>query len=166
MSDTETAGTATTPTVEPIRRDVVVEIGQARAFALFTAEMTSWWPPEHHIGSAPIEEIVIEPRVGGRWFTRHQDGTETSTGVVTVWEPPGRFVVTWQIGADWRFHDDLVTSVDVRFEPESPERTRVVLEHRDLDAFGADAVAMREMFDSPGAWDATLAAYAGKAGPA
>jgi uncharacterized protein YndB with AHSA1/START domain len=102
MSETQTPAT----TIAPIRRAVVVEVGQERAFEVFTAEMTSWWPAEHHIGSAPIEEEVIEPRVGGRWFTRHQDGTETSTGVVTAWEPPGRLVLTWQIGADWQFHDD------------------------------------------------------------
>jgi len=152
--------TTRTTTIPPIRRDVVVDVGPARAFEVFTAEMTSWWPPEHHIGSAPIAEVVIEPRVGGRWFTRHQDGTETSTGVVTAWEPPGRFVVTWQIGADWHYHDDLVTSVEVRFVAEGPDRTRVVLEHRDLDAYGTDAAAMRDTFEAPGAWDGTLAAYA------
>ena len=37
------------------------------------------------------------------------------------------------------------------------------LEHRDLDAFGADASAMRGTFEEPGAWTATLAAYAGAA---
>jgi Activator of Hsp90 ATPase homolog 1-like protein len=158
MSETQAA-----TTIAPIRREVVVEVGQERAFEVFTAEMTSWWPAEHHIGSAPIEEEVIEPRVGGRWFTRHQDGTETSTGVVRVWEPPGRLVVTWQIGADWAFHDDLVTVVELRFLPEGSGRTRVVLEHRDLEAYAEHAASMRDMFDGPGAWDATLAAYAAAA---
>ena len=68
-----------TDTEEPIRREIVVA---ARAFALLTDETTSWWPPAHHIGSAPIAEVVVEPRSGGRCFTRHQDGTETSTGAV------------------------------------------------------------------------------------
>jgi uncharacterized protein YndB with AHSA1/START domain len=125
--------------------------------------MTSWWPADHHIGSAPIAEIVVEPHAGGRWFTRHQDGTETSTGVVRAWEPPGRFVVTWQIGADWKFHPDLITTVEVRFEPLGDNRTRVRLEHRDLDAFGAEAAAMRKTFEGPGAWAATLQAYASAA---
>ena len=146
-------------TVDAIRRGVVVEVGRAKAFEIFTADMTSWWPPHHHIGSAPIAEIVIEPREGGRWYTRHQDGTETSTGVVTTWNP-GRLVVTWQIGADWAYHDDLVTSVEVRFESVAPDRTRVVLEHRGLEAYGADATSMRAMFESPDAWSGTLAAYA------
>lgn len=147
-------------TVEAVRREVVVEVGPARAFELFTADMTSWWPAAHHIGSAPIERIVVEPRAGGRWYTRHQDGSETSTGFVRVWEPPGRFVVTWQIGADWKFHTDLVTTVEVRFEPVGADRTRVVLEHRDLDAYGADAAAMQKTFEDPGAWTSTLTAYA------
>src|SRR4051812_23309752 len=107
-------------TVDSIRREVVVPASQARAFEVFTAEMTSWWPAEHHIGSAPIEEILIEPQAGGRWYTRHTDGSETYTGVVTAWEPPERLVVTWQIGADWRYHADLMTSVELRFIAEGP----------------------------------------------
>jgi uncharacterized protein YndB with AHSA1/START domain len=147
-------------TIEAIRREIVVDASPARAFEVFTADMTSWWPSAHHIGSAPIEEVVIEPRAGGRWYTRHQDGTETSTGFVTVWDPPQRLVVTWQIGADWQYHDDLVTSVEVRFVEEGRDRTRVLLEHRDLEGFGADATAMRKSFDEPGAWTRTLDAYA------
>jgi uncharacterized protein YndB with AHSA1/START domain len=151
-------------TVESVRREIVVDLPPERAFDLFTANMSSWWPADHHIGSAPIDRIIVEPRPGGRWYTTHQDGTETSTGVVTVWEPPARFVVTWQIGADWKFYDDLITTVEVRFQPEDGGRTKVLLEHRDLEAFGADAAALREMFEGPGAWSATLAAYAAKAG--
>jgi hypothetical protein len=154
----------TSVTVEPIRREVVVDIGRERAFALFTAEISSWWPAEHHIGSAPIEEEIIEPRVGGRWYTRHQDGTETSTGRVTTWDPPGRLGLTWQIGADWAYHDDLVTDVEVHFVDEGAGRTRVLLEHRGLEAYAAQAQAMREMFDTPGAWTAVIAAFAERAG--
>jgi uncharacterized protein YndB with AHSA1/START domain len=152
-----------TETMSDIRREVLVAVPPARAFELFTRDMTVWWPPAHHIGSAPIEQIVVEPRTGGRWYTRHQDGTETDTGRVVTWDPPGRLVVTWQIGADWRFHPDLVTTVDLRFEPAGDGRTRVVLEHRDLDAYGADAAAMHKTFDDPGAWTTTLAAYAAAA---
>ncbi|GAA2388194.1 SRPBCC family protein [Dactylosporangium salmoneum] len=149
-----------TQTVEAIRREVVVGIGRERAFEIFTADMTSWWPSAHHIGSAPIERVVVEPWEGGRWYTVHQDGSQTSTGFVRAWEPPARLVVTWQIGSDWKYHTGLVTTVEVRFDEEGPGRTRVRLEHRDLEAFGADAARMRETFEQPGAWDGTLAAYA------
>ncbi|MFI5960274.1 SRPBCC family protein [Cryptosporangium sp. NPDC051539] len=149
-----------TRTVDAVRREITVDVGPATAFEIFTADMTSWWPADHHIGAAPIEQIVVEPAPGGRWYTRHTDGSETSTGFVTVWEPPTRLVVTWQIGADWTFDPDLVTSVDVRFHPVGEGRTRVVLEHRGLEAYGAQAEAMRTTFEDPGAWSATLAAYA------
>jgi uncharacterized protein YndB with AHSA1/START domain len=150
--------------VESIRREIVVPVPAERAFAVFTDGMTSWWPPEHHIGSAPIEEIVIEPHEGGRWYTRHTDGSETSTGHVVAWEPGERLTITWQIGADWKYHVDLVTTIEVRFVAEAPDRTRVILEHRDLEAYGADAERMRETFEEPGAWEATMTAFAGAAG--
>jgi uncharacterized protein YndB with AHSA1/START domain len=149
--------------VESVRRQVVVAASQEKAFDVFTAGMTGWWPADHHIGSAPIEEVLIEPHEGGRWYTRHTDGSETSTGFVTAWDPPERLVVTWQIGADWKYHAELVTSVELRFVAEGPERTRVELEHRDLDRFGPEAERMRQMFEGPGAWDATLAAFAAAA---
>ena len=150
-------------TVEAIRREVVVDVDPARAFELFTEDMTSWWPPAHHIGSAPIERIIVEPWTGGRWYTLHLDGTETYTGFVTAWNPPGRLVLTWQIGADWKYHTDLVTTVEVRFTPAGEDQTRVWLEHRDLEAFGANAEAMRRTFEEPGAWTATMNAYAAAA---
>ena len=151
-------------TIEAIHRQVVVRADQRRAFEVFTAEMTSWWPPEHHIGSAPIQEVIIEPREGGRWYTRHEDGTDTSTGYVAVWDPYERLVLTWQIGADWKYDPKLRTTVELRFLAEAPDRTRVELEHRDLEAFGPDAERMYQLFQQPGAWDATLAAYAAQAG--
>ena len=150
-------------TIEAVRRHVVVPAGQQRAFEVFTAEMTSWWPPEHHIGSAPIQEIVVEPRAGGRWYTRHEDGTETSTGYVAAWDPYDRLVLTWQIGADWKYDPKLLTTVELRFVAEAADRTRVELEHRDLEAFGPEAERMRQVFDQPGAWQSTLAAYAARA---
>ena len=154
MSETRTG-----QTVEPVVREVVVDCDPQRAFDLFTADMTSWWPAEHHIGSAPIEEVVIEPHPGGRWFTRHQDGTETNTGFVVLYDRPSRFSVTWQIGADWSYHPDLVTTIDVRFTEETPGRTRVALEHRDLDAFGEHAEQMKNVFEAPDAWTRTLSNY-------
>lgn len=150
--------------IESIRREIVVPLPPAEAFEVFTARMTDWWPSQHHIGSAPIERIVIEPREGGRWYTRHADDSETSTGYVAAWEPPERLVITWQIGADWRYDPTLVTTVEIRFLAQAPDRTLVRLEHRDLERFGLEAERMRQMFEGPGAWSATLSAYAAAIG--
>jgi hypothetical protein len=80
---------------------------------------------------------------------------------VAAWSPPDRLAMTWQIGADWRYHPDLVTVVEVSFVAVSESSTLVKLEHRDLEAFGPDAERMRDTFSQPGAWDGTLAAFAG-----
>ena len=148
----------------PVRRGITVDVAQERAFDVFAGDMTSWWPAEHHIGSTPIAEIVIEPRTGGRWYTRHEDGSETSTGYVVTYDRPHRLVVTWQIGHDWTYHEDLATTIEIRFEAEGPDRTRVELEHRDLAAFGEHAEEMRAVFDADDAWTTTLARFAAAAG--
>lgn len=145
-----------------VRQQIVLGVAPARAFDLFTTRMTDWWPPEHHIGTAPIEQIVIEPREGGRWFTRHTDGSETSTGFVQVWEPPSRLVMTWQITADWSFDTALVTAIELTFTPAENGHTLVDLTHRDFDNYGPDADHMRQTFNSPDAWPRTLAAFAAR----
>jgi hypothetical protein len=146
--------------VEAVRREVVVPVSQERAFEVFTSDMTTWWPRHHHIGETDIDEIVIEPREGGRWYTLHVDGNEISTGHVVAWEPSERVVLAWQIGADWKYDPRLVTTVEVRFVEEAADRTRVELEHRDLDRFGPEAERMRAMFDGPGAWGGVLDEFA------
>jgi len=148
-------------TVAPVRREVVVPVGRQTAFRVFTARMTDWWPEHQHIGEAPIAEVVVEPREGGRWFTKHEDGSETSTGFVLTWDPPAQLVLTWQVSAEWRYEPGLLTTVQVDFEEDTEGRTRVTLEHRDLERFGPQAEKMREMFEAPDAWQGTLESFAG-----
>jgi hypothetical protein len=52
----------------------------------------------------------------------------------------------------------------VRFTALDAGTTRVDLEHRGLDAYGADALAMRDTFSSPGGWNGMLEHYAQVAG--
>jgi uncharacterized protein YndB with AHSA1/START domain len=146
-----------------VRQHITVGVRPDRAFELFTARMTDWWPSQHHIGSAPISEIIVEPREGGRWYTRHEDGTETSTGYVRTWQPPNRLVLTWQISAEWSFDTALITTVDLTFTATDDGRTLVELVHGGFDNYGPDADRMRRTFDSPDAWPTTLAAYADRA---
>jgi uncharacterized protein YndB with AHSA1/START domain len=144
-----------------VRRSVVVEAPQERAFSVFTAGMTSWWPIESHtIGSKPMAEAVIEPRAGGRWFERAADGTECDWGRVLAWEPPARVVLEWQISADWQADPDIHTEVEVRFTAEGGRRTRVDLEHRGLESFGERMEQMRAVFGSDGGWNGLLGRFA------
>jgi uncharacterized protein YndB with AHSA1/START domain len=149
--------------VQPVRRQIVVAAPQEACFEMFTGGIDRWWPRSHHIGDADLEAAILEPREGGRWYARHVDGSETRTGYVMAWEPPERVVLAWQIDADWRYDPTLVTAVEVRFVAEAPDRTRVELEHRDLDRFGPQAEKMRATFEGPGAWEGILSDFAATA---
>ena len=146
--------------VEPVRKNIVIDAPQAHVFTVFTDGVDKWWPREHHIGASPLKRAIIEPGAGGRWYSTCEDGSEINVGKVLVWEPPSRLVLTWQITAEWKYDAEFVTEVEVTFTPEGPKRTRVDLEHRNLARFGVAAEATRTMFDSPGGWGLTLQNFA------
>lgn len=132
------------------------------AWRVFTADIGRWWPLEtHKIGAARAVDAVIEPKVGGRWFERGEDGSSCDWGKVLAWEPTQRLVLSWQITADWKYDPTLVTEVEIRFAA-SPEGTLVSLTHRHLDRYGDRAAEMVGVFASPGGWDGLLQAYAGR----
>jgi Activator of Hsp90 ATPase homolog 1-like protein len=141
-------------------RSMTVPLSQSRAFELFTARMTDFWPREHSIGAPEIAEVVVEPHVGGRWFERGVDGSECAWGRVAAWEPPRKVVLLWQIGADWQFDPDFETEVEVTFTERTPGHTRLDLRHRNLDRYGDHTEQMRAVFDSPDGWTGTLARFA------
>ena len=143
----------------PVRCSVHVNAPAGRAFEVFTAGMVRWWLPTHKLGEKAFKEVIIEPRAGGRWFERSEDGAEWNWGKVLVWEPPARLVLAWQISANWVYEPCLVTEIEVRFVEEAGG-VRVELEHRDLERYGAQAASVRATFESPGGWPGLLAAFA------
>src|SRR6266542_241811 len=65
-----------------VRFSISVAVDLERAFRVFTEQMSSWWPPEHHINDAPMAAAILEPRVGGRWYELGTDGSECEWGMV------------------------------------------------------------------------------------
>jgi uncharacterized protein YndB with AHSA1/START domain len=131
------------------------------AFRFFTDSFGSWWPAEYHIGHADMATAILEPREGGRWYERGVDGTECDWGRVLAWEPPHRLVVTWQINGQWQYDTDPehASEIEVRFTPDGPEQTVVVLEHRHIDRLVAGQ-AIHDTILSGGGWTAILELFA------
>ncbi len=144
-----------TITPAPVRKSIRVNAPVAKAFEVFTAGMSRWWPKGYSIGKSPMKDVILEPGVNGRWIERAEDGSECILGRVLAWEPPARFVLAWQISGEWTYDPDLVTEVEVRFIADGGG-TRVELEHRNLERFGAHAEAMRTAIDGPRGWPAFL----------
>jgi uncharacterized protein YndB with AHSA1/START domain len=150
--------------IAPVRKSVVVAASAERAFAVFTAGIDRWWPKSHALGATPVRESIIEPFVGGRWYTRHEDGSEVVVGHVRVWQPAERFVVSWEISADWKpdARSAFASEVEVRFAAEPGGGTRVELEHRNFERMGAaPGEKMRNEVD--GGWPTLLELFAREA---
>jgi uncharacterized protein YndB with AHSA1/START domain len=144
-----------------LRKVVSVQAPPAVAWRVFTEKMATWWPlATHKIGKAKAVDAVIEPRVGGRWYERGDDGSTCDWGRVLSWEPHSRLVLSWEISADWQHDPNLRTEVEVRFIAEGRDGTRVELEHRHLDRYGARRDEMRGIFDSATGWSGLLASFA------
>jgi hypothetical protein len=150
--------------IAPVHKSVVVQATPEEAFEVFTARMDRWWPKSHSLGAAPVRETIIEPFVGGRWYTKCEDGTDVVVGHVRVWQPAQRFVVGWEINAQWKpdARAGFASEVEVRFLAEASGSTRVELEHRNFERMGApDGDTMRNAVD--GGWPGLLALFAAEA---
>jgi uncharacterized protein YndB with AHSA1/START domain len=150
-------------TIPPVRKQVTVEAPRAHVFDVFVNGIDRWWPRAHHIGKTPATKFIIEPHVGGRWYATHEDGSETNTGRVLVYDAPKRILLSWQLKVDWSYDPDFSTDVEVTFEEQGPNTTLVTLEHRDLEKYGVGAEELRKGIDGPGGWGAIVQGFAAEA---
>jgi uncharacterized protein YndB with AHSA1/START domain len=151
------------PTDETVvRREVTVDAPLERAFAAFTERFGDFKPKEHNLLASPIAETIFEPRVGGHIFDRAEDGSECRWARVLAYEPPNRVVFTWDISPYWQIEADEANAseVEVRFIAETADRTRVELEHRNLDRHGPGWEGVRDGIANEGGWPTYLARYA------
>jgi uncharacterized protein YndB with AHSA1/START domain len=153
---------STQATGTSVRTSIVVEAPIERAFSVFTEDFGSFKPPEHNMLGVELAETVFEPREGGHVYDRGVDGSECRWARVLAYEPPNRVVISWDISAQWQIETDLekTSEVEVRFVSEAPDRTRVELEHRNLERHGEGWEGMRDAVDSPGGWPLYLQRFA------
>ena len=152
-----------TQTAPPaVRRHIVVDATIEEAFSVFTEQFGDFKPPEHNLLAAPIAETVFEPRVGGHIVDRATDGSECRWARVLAYEPPDRVVFSWDIGPQWQLETDPdnASEVEVRFIAEGPERTRVELEHSNIDRHGPGWQAVADGVGDDAGWPLYLARYA------
>jgi uncharacterized protein YndB with AHSA1/START domain len=151
----------TTIAIAPVRKTILVNATPQQAFEVFTAGLDRWWPKSHGIGKAPVTASFIEPFVGGRWYSTHEDGSHVTIGHVIVWQPPKRLIVSWEISADWKPdpRPSFTSEVEVRFSAAPEGGTRVELEHRNFERMGeAGGTKMRN--DVSGGWPTILELFA------
>jgi len=138
------------PFIGAIMKTVDVACEPERAFEVWSARMSRWWPLlKYSVCEARARTCGIEPGVGGSVWEERDDGERFTWGTVTVWEPPGRLAFTWHPGRA----PETAQEVELRFRPIAGG-TRVELEHRGWQTLGERAVKAREGYDT--GWDEVL----------
>jgi uncharacterized protein YndB with AHSA1/START domain len=153
---------STQTTDTSVHSSIVVDAPVERAFQVFTEDFGRFKPAEHNLLGVEIAETVFERRVGGHLYDRGVDGSECRWARVLVYEPPDRVVLSWNINPQWQIETDQsrTSEWEVRFLPETPERTRVEIEHRNLDRHGEGWQGVREGVRGDQGWPLYLQRYA------
>ena len=146
-------------------RQIVVDAPIERAFTVFTDRFGDFKPPEHNLLGAPIAETVFEPHVGGHIYDRGERRQRCRWARVLAYEPPDRVVFSWDISPPWQLETEPenTSEVEVRFVAETPQRTRVELEHRNIDRHGPGWEAVSDGVDGDEGWPLYLTRYAASA---
>jgi uncharacterized protein YndB with AHSA1/START domain len=152
----------TSTTATTVNKEIVVDAPIAEAFRVFTERFGDFKPKEHNLLGAPITETVFEGRPGGHIFDRAEDGSECHWARVLVYEPPTRVVFSWDIGPTWQLEQnpENTSEVEVRFAADGPARTRVELEHRNLDRHGPGWEGVHEGVGGNQGWPLYLERFA------
>lgn len=145
-----------------VRRRIVVEAPLERAFTAFTERFGDFKPPEHNLLAVEIAETVFEPKAGGHIYDRGVDGSECRWARVLAYEPPDRVVFSWDIDPQWQIETEPENTgeVEVRFVAETPQRTRVELEHRNIDRHGPGWQAVADGVGNDAGWPLYLVRFA------
>ena len=151
-----------------VRHAIVVEAPIERAFKVFTEDFGKFKPAEHNLLRVPIAETVFEPRVGGHLYDRGADGSECRWARVLAYDPPNRVVLSWDISPRWQVETDpdKASEWEVRFTAETPNRTRVEIEHRHLERHGDGWESVRDGVAGDQGWPLYLRRFADLAGGA
>jgi uncharacterized protein YndB with AHSA1/START domain len=145
-----------------IQTSIVVEAPIEQAFSVFTEDIGTWFPPEYNLLEVDIEKRVFETHVGGHVYDIGSDGSECHWARVLAYEPPNRVVFSWDLSPQWQVETDhdKTSEIEVTFTSESPARTRVDLEHRNLERHGEGWEGQHEQLGGEGGWPGVMRRYA------
>ena len=145
-----------------VSASIEVDAPVQRAFEVFTRGGGAFKPAEHNLLAVPIAETVVETHVGGHIIDRGTDGSECPWATVLAYEPPERFVFSWNISPHWQIETDTDkrSEVEVTFTALGQARTRVDINHRHLDRHGDGWTGVRKGVSTNEGWPLYLSRYA------
>jgi len=144
----------------PIHRRIVVPTDPTDAFALWTDELSRWWPFAGHSVFGVGATVEFHD---GQMVEISADGETSTWGTVLDWVPGELLRLTWHPGGE----PDQATEVAIRFSEidvaESPgPHTLVSLEHRGWER-RTDGAEARDDYDH--GWSLVIAEFGQHARP-
>ena len=119
----------------PVRQSTLVRSDRRHTFDTFVRTIGVWWPvTPFSAGEERVRDVTFEEREGGRVYETWDDGTEVDWGELLAWQPPERFVMTWNIFS-------VATEVELTFAELGPALTRVAVEHRGWERLSDEQLA-------------------------
>ena len=135
---------------QPIRKELVLPVGPARAFEALTDRIGAWWPKATHSVEGETVEVSMDGRIGGDIVETTRDGVRHVWGTIKVWDPPHRLVSSWHAGHP----PEDATELEIRIEAHGAG-SRLVLEHRGWER--EVWIGQRASYET--GWDPVLARY-------
>jgi uncharacterized protein YndB with AHSA1/START domain len=124
MTPEQPAAIATSLPRPPVRQSTLVRSDRRHTFDVFVRTIGIWWPViPFSAGGDRVRDVTFEQYQGGHVYETWHDGTAVDWGTLLAWEPPERFVMTWNITS-------VATEVELSFAELGPALTRVAVEHR------------------------------------
>jgi hypothetical protein len=114
-----------TPSSLDVRTEIALDAGRRRVFDALL-RVGAWWPQRSRLGAT----VVLEPRVGGRFFENCDDGRGILLGQVTRLLTPEQLAIEGSFGLD----QPVCAMWSVRLDADGSRRTYL---HSRYSAFGA-----------------------------
>src|SRR5690606_18057354 len=129
----------------PITRDA--------AFELFVDRFAEWWPKDYTFSGDNLQDIGMEPMLGGACYEQTRGGHRMIWGTVLSIERPLYIRLAWQISPDRRPIADpaAASRVMVTFW-DAGTTTRLELVHSEFVRHGDGAEAYRQALAAPEGW--------------
>lgn len=145
-----------------VRHSIVVDAPIQIAFRVFTEQFDRIKPRDHSLLSVEVVETVFERHVGGYLYDRGVDGSECRWARVLAFEPPRRLLISWDINPQWQIetNPENTSEVEVLFASEGETRTRVQLEHRNLERHVGNWRGLQDSVGGSEGWPLYLQRFA------
>lgn len=133
--------------LEPVIKTIEVPCNQETAFKVFIEDISAWWPLDKNSVSAMQGEVArtvsLDATQGGHVIETAHDGSKHHWATITSINPFNEFAMNWHIGIS----AENATTVSVRFNKLSDEKTQVILTHSHWEAFAEKAADMRNGYN-------------------